>query len=255
MTSIRRRLPVPATAMVFTAIIGLTNAGLAGGEDAVAVGAPEPAAEGGKAGKAAKTVRGPERWEDTIKKFEAADSAMLPPKGAVLLVGGSNARRWIDVGDYFPQHQVINRGFGGARLTDVLHYADRIALPYAPKTIFLNAGGNDLSSGKSPEQVRDTARAFSAKIHATLPDTRIYHIGLPHVLRASSSPETLAAIREMNTLLAEFARTEENFEFIDLFEAFLDDKGQPRPNLFVKDGIHFSAEGYTVVAGQLRGKL
>ena len=48
------------------------------------------------------------------------------PKGGVLLVGGS-------------------------RLTDVLYYTDRIVLPYAPKTMLLNAGGNDLSAGKTPE--------------------------------------------------------------------------------------------------------
>jgi lysophospholipase L1-like esterase len=217
--------------------------------------AVEPNAKSDQPGAAAKAVRGPERWENTIKKFETTDAAMPPPKGVVLLIGGSNARRWTDVDDYFPKNRVINRGFGGARLTDILHFADRIVLPYAPKTILLNAGGNDLSSGKSPEQVRDTARAISAKVHATLPDTRIYHIGLPHVLRASNSPELLAAIREMNGLLAELAQTEKNFEYIDLFEAFLDDTGQPRPDLFVQDGTHFSRKGYDVLAGILRGKF
>ena len=52
-------------------------------------------------------------------------------------------------------------------------------LPYAPKTILLNAGGNDLSAGKTPEQIRDAARAFITKVHAALPETRIYCIGVP----------------------------------------------------------------------------
>lgn len=208
-----------------------------------------------KSGKAAKAAPGPARWEETIKKFEATDAAMPPPKGAVLLVGGSNARRWTDVGDYFPKHRVINRGFGGAQLTDVLHFSDRIVVPHAPATILLNAGGNDLSSGKSPEQVRDAARAFIAKVHATLPNTRIYHLGLPPVRRATSAPESLAAIRAMNGLLAELARREKNYEFIDLFPAFLDEKGQFRAELFVEDGTHFSSKGYEVVAGLLRGKF
>jgi lysophospholipase L1-like esterase len=128
-------------------------------------------------------------------------------------------------------------------------------LPYAPKTILLNAGGNDLSSGKTPEQIRDAARAFAAKVHGTLPDTRIYCIGLPQVLRAAGAPELIAAIRAMNARLAELARTEKNFEFIDLFTAFLDDQNKPRPELFVEDGTHFSPKGYAVVAGLLRGKF
>ena len=198
---------------------------------------------------------GPARWEETIKQFEAIDAATPPPKGGVLLVGGSNARRWTNVSEYFPQHRVINRGFGGARLTDVLHYTDRIVLPYAPKTILLNAGGNDLSAGETPEQIRDAARAFITEVHAALPETRIYYIGLPPVRRASTTPEGFNTIRALNALIAELARTEKNVEFIDLFPAFLDDKGQHRAELFVEDGTHFSANGYQILTGLLRGKF
>jgi lysophospholipase L1-like esterase len=59
----------------------------------------------------------------------------------------------------------------------------------------------------------------------------------------------------MNEQIAELALTEKSFTFIDLFPAFLDDKGQPRPELFVEDGTHFSAKGYAIVADLLRGKL
>jgi lysophospholipase L1-like esterase len=217
--------------------------------------AAETTAKNGKAGKGAKGAGNPARWEETIKKFETADAATPPPKGAVLLVGGSNARRWTDVATYFPQHQVINRGFGGAQLADVLHYTDRIVLPYAPKTILLNAGGNDLAAGKSPEQIRDAAHAFITKVHTTLPDTRIYCLGLPPVRRSSSSPEVLAAIQKMNGLLAELAKSEKNTEFIDLFPAFLDDQGQPKTDFFVEDGTHFSPKGYSAVKELLKGKF
>ncbi len=207
-------------------------------------------------GEGEATVKGgPARWEETIKQFEATDAATPPPKGGVLLVGGSNARRWTNVSEYFPQHRVINRGFGGAQLTDVLHYTDRIVLPYAPKTILLNAGGNDLSAGKTPEQIRDAARAFITKVHAALPETRIYYIGVPPVRRASTTPEGFNTIRALNALIAELARTEKNVEFIDLFPAFLDDKGQHRAELFVEDGTHFNANGYQTLTGLLRGKF
>ena len=212
-----------------------------------------PAAE--KSAKGAKAGKGPARWEETIRKFEAADRENPPPKGVVLLVGGSNARRWTDVGTYFPEHTVINRGFGGALMSDVLQFADRIVIPYAPKAILLNAGGNDLSSGKTPEQVRDVARAFFAKVRVALPAARFYQLAVPPVLRAAQSPESMAVIRRTNTLLAELARTEKNVEFVDLFTAFLDEKGQPRTEFFVEDGTHFSPQGYAVVAGLLRGKL
>lgn len=215
----------------------------------------EPKANIAKISKAPKPLANPARWEETIKKFEAADETMPPTKDAVLLVGGSNARRWTDVSDYFPKHAILNRGFGGAQLTDVLHFADRIVLPYEPKVILLNAGGNDLNAGKSPEQVCNAACTFFTKVRAALPDTRIYFIGLPPVRRSSGSPEILEAIRGMNSLLAELSLKEKNVEFIDLFPAFLDEMGQPRPELFVEDGTHFSPKGYAIVTSLLQDKF
>ena len=150
---------------------------------------------------------------------------------------------------------MINRGFGGAQLADVLRYTERIVLPYAPKAILLNAGGNDLAAGKSPEQIRDAARAFISKVHTTLPDTRIYCLGVPPVLRSTRSPEVLAAIRALNTLFAELAKTEKGVEFVDLFPAFLDPQGQPKTDFFVEDGTHFSPKGYAAVTELLKGKF
>eukprot|EP01047_Picozoa_sp_COSAG01_P075297 COSAG01_NODE_12858_length_1674_cov_1.687619_2_plen_252_part_00 len=211
--------------------------------------------KGKQAPKKRKSDRDPARWEKTIKNFEAGDVKMPPPKGAVLLVGGSNARRWTDVNDHFPKHQVINRGFGGARLSEVYHFVDRIVLPYKPKTILVNAGGNDLGAGQSPKQIRETARALIAKVRTSLPDTRIHFLGLPIMRRASANPKGRAVVMATNNQLAELARSEENVEFIDLVPAFLDDDGKYRPELFVKDGVHFSPKGYAIVAKLISGKL
>jgi lysophospholipase L1-like esterase len=214
--------------------------------------AEEPLAE--KKSKVAKGG-GSEKWEETIKRFETADAAKPPVKGGVLLVGGSNARRWTDVSDYFPDHKVLNRGFGGARLENVLYYVDRIVLPYAPKVIILNAGGNDLSSGSSPQQICDAARAFITKVEASLPDTKIFIVGIPPVRRAAQTPDGLDGLRKMNRMMEEMTKTQKHVEFIDLFPSFLDDKGEHRAELFVEDGTHFSPKGYKTLSGLLLGKF
>ncbi len=201
---------------------------------------------------AEKRAPSSDRWEKVIQSFEAADQADPPAKNAILLVGGSNARRWTNVGDYFPGHKVINRGFGGAQLSDVVQYIDRIVVPYAPKTIFLNAGGNDLSAGKSPEQVRDACQAFVAKVSASLPEAHVFYIAIPPVLKAAKAPETMAVIRRTNSLIEELSRTDNRLHFVNLFPRFLDDQGQPRAELFVSDGTHFSAKGCEVVAALMR---
>ena len=51
------------------------------------------------------------------------------------------------------------------------------------------------------------------------------------------------------------ARHEKNTEFIDLFPAFLDPQGQPRPDFYVEDGTHFSPKGHAAVTELLKGKF
>lgn len=196
-----------------------------------------------------------ERWEETIAKFESIEAKEPSPKGAVLLVGGSNARRWTDVDAYLPKHRMINRGFGGARLTEVLHFADRIIFPYKPRVIVVNAGGNDLGAGASPAQIGKSASSLIDAIRAQLPNTRIFFIGLPIVKRAIGNPESKAAIEAMNDELDQLAENTEQVEFIDLVPDFSGDSVEFRPDLFVEDGIHFSPEGYRILAGLLRVQL
>src|SRR6516164_10408221 len=92
------------------------------------------------------------RWEKDIAAFERRDRDKPPPKNAVLFVGSSSIRLW-DLPKSFAGVEVINRGFGGSHLADVVHFAPRIVLPYEPRLIVLYAGDNDIAAGKTPERV------------------------------------------------------------------------------------------------------
>ena len=212
----------------------------------------EPSAGKGTGKQPAPRV---ERWEQTIKDFEALDAKTPPPKGAILIVGGSNAKRWRDAADYLPGHQIINRGFGGGRLSEVVHFADRIILPYAPKAILINAGGNDLKAGSSPVHIRDNAQTLIATVHDKFPDTRIYFIGLPYMERVQGNPEAQAVIRDFNEQLSTLAQKYPKVGFIDIAPAFLNERGEFQSDLFVEDGTHYSSKGYMVIAELIREKL
>ena len=205
--------------------------------------------------RANNKIKGPERWEEVIKHFEAVDAVKPPNKGEVLLIGGSNARRWKDVDKYLPQHSVLNRGFGGARLYEILHYFDRLVVPHEPQIIILNAGGNDMNSGRSPEDVQDTARAFMKKVQAKLPGTKVYYIGLPYMLKAKQSPEMVPVLHQFNDAIAKLAQDNEQLEFIHIFPSLLDKDQQPRPDLYVEDGVHFTDRAYKIIADLLNEKM
>src|SRR3954471_13031562 len=92
-------------------------------------------------------------FEDEIEQFEAADKANPPRKGGVVFVGSSSIRLWPNLKADFPGVNVVQRGFGGSELWQVVNCAPRIVLPYCPTRIVLYAGDNDLAAGRSPEQI------------------------------------------------------------------------------------------------------
>ena len=91
------------------------------------------------------------RYEKDIKKFEDADQANPPAKNGVLFVGSSSIRLW-NLKKFFPELNALNRGFGGSMFSDLNFYRDRVILPYAPKTVVLYEGDNDIAHGETPEK-------------------------------------------------------------------------------------------------------
>src|SRR5688572_1565583 len=95
-------------------------------------------------------------WND-IQQFKKKDSAAFPKAGQILFAGSSSFTMWRDVQDYFPQYSIINRGFGGSSITDLIRYADDIILPYPPKQVVIYCGENDFAGDEKlmPAQVAE----------------------------------------------------------------------------------------------------
>src|SRR6059036_1982948 len=192
------------------------------------------------------------KWEKEIAAYEQLDRTNPPPKGGLLFIGSSTIRLWKTLAQDFPEHRVINRGFGGSEIADATHFAERIIFPYKPRTVFLRAGGNDLWAGKTPEQVFADFKEFVAKIHSKLPETEIAFISLsPSIARWKQADKEKA----VNTLIEEYVRRIPRLKYIETYPMPLGPDGQPRPELFVADKLHFNAEGYKLLAERVRPYL
>ncbi len=185
----------------------------------------------------------PEKWTAAIDKFTQADVTNPPPKNGIVFVGSSSIVKWTSLEKDFSGLPVINRGFGGSELADSVFYADRIVIPYQPRTVVLYAGDNDLHAGKTPETVLADFVAFAAKIHAKLPQTRIVYIA---VKPSPSRWKIKDQGEKTNTLIAAVCAKDPRFRFVDIWKPMLNDKGEPRPELFVKDMLHMNEAGYAV---------
>lgn len=195
----------------------------------------------------------PEVWESEIAEYEAADVATRPDPGSIVFVGSSSIRFWETLAEGMAPMPVLNRGFGGSLIAHSTHFADRIIVPYQPTAIVLYAGDNDIAFGSvSPECALRDYEAFVAKIHATLPTVPIYFISIkPSIARWTLWDEMEWA----NRLIEARTTSDSTLQFIDVSKAMLSDQGEPIAQLFVEDGIHLSAAGYSLWTAIVKPRL
>lgn len=188
------------------------------------------------------------QWEPAIKAFEAQDAKKSPPKDAVLFIGSSSIRWW-RTDQLFSEFPVINRGFGGAQISDIIYYLNRIVIPYKPKVIVFYCGGNDLGQ-KTPEQVFQDFNSFYISVHSALPKTRIIYMSLKPGPANSRKLDD-----EVNNNVKTFCEKQENLFYVDVTTGMLNSKGLPDPNDYQKDGVHLTYRADIKWAALLRPTL
>jgi lysophospholipase L1-like esterase len=181
-------------------------------------------------------------FDAEIAAFEAADAANPPPANVIPFVGSSSINGWPNLPGAFPNHPVLNRGFGGSQMSDVLYYFDRVVTAYRPPLVVVYEGDNDLAAGKSVSQVFNDYSNFVWLVQERLPATDIAFIS---VKPSPSRTNILARMAELNGLIAGMADGR-RVRYIDVFNPMLDENGQPRPELFGPDMLHMNAAGYAL---------
>jgi lysophospholipase L1-like esterase len=189
------------------------------------------------------------RWEKEISAYEAKDKTAPPARGGVVFTGSSTIRGWKTLAQDYPQHNVINRGFGGSQIVDATHFADRIVTNYEPKMVFLRSGGNDINAGKKAETVFKDFQNFVAAVHAKLPETDVVFIGLsPAPVRWKERDEN----KKLNDLVQAWAKTAPHVKYVETYNMTVNPDGTPREELFLKDRLHFNPEGYKLLSEHVR---
>lgn len=183
------------------------------------------------------------KFEPEIVAFEQADKQNFPPKKAILFTGSSSIRLWNDLQERFANKQIINRGFGGSGLPDLIYYADRMVVPYQPKQVVIYSGENDIAGGKTPQQVYADLVTLVSRIRKKLPSARITYISMkPSPSRIDKQEE----IKKANNLIKDHLTKMKRTDFINVYEAMLGKDGQPREELFIADRLHMNKAGYDI---------
>jgi lysophospholipase L1-like esterase len=182
----------------------------------------------------------PLRFEKDIAAFEAQDRAAPPPPRAALFVGSSSIRYW-DVARAFPGLPTITRGYGGSHVSDTIHFADRIVVPYRPRLIVFYAGDADVAANKTADQIAGDYNSFVALVHQRLPGTPMAIIGI------KPSPahwSRMGTIRSANALVQQLVARDPLLAYADVERPLLGPDRQPRPDFYVANGLNLSERGY-----------
>ena len=185
----------------------------------------------------------PDAWESTIQKFEVQDQLHPPAKNSILFIGSSSINFWDTLAQDMSPLPIINRGFGGSYMRDMVKYLDRIVLPYQPRAIVLFAGTNDTTDNKpdTARQIFEKYTTFVQRVQEILPEVAIYYIA---ITPTPTRQKYWAIANEANQLIRNYTQNSSASHFIDFNHRFLDEDGKPNRSLYKFDGIHPNEKGY-----------
>jgi lysophospholipase L1-like esterase len=193
----------------------------------------------------------PSRWANELAEFQRQDDQRRPQPGGIVFVGSSSIRMW-DVETLLPGYGIVNRGFGGSQMSDALEHMDRLVLVHRPRLVVLYEGDNDIAAGESPADVAKEFQEFARRLRVALPETQLVYLSIkPSLARW----ELYRQMQQANAAIEAYCQQDDRCRFVDVSQVMLNDQRQPRPELFLADGLHLNETGYRLWSDLVRPLL
>ncbi|MBA4056090.1 MAG: G-D-S-L family lipolytic protein [Marivirga sp.] len=188
------------------------------------------------------------RFKEEVDAIVSSDSS-INNKDVILFTGSSSIRLWTDLKSTFPNYNVLNRGFGGSDMSDLVFYFDKLIRPYKSKQIFIYEGDNDLNSGKSSDKILASADSLLKLIRKDVSGSvNVYFMTpKPSISRWHLKEKYISYNRE----LKRWASRQKHVAVIDLWTPLLDSQGNVMKDIFLEDGLHLNKKGYAIWAKEI----
>jgi lysophospholipase L1-like esterase len=193
-------------------------------------------------------------WEPEIRLIDSLNAVEEADANTLLVTGSSSVRLWDSIHVDMAPYVVMQRGYGGAKLSDFNHYAQRIIKPQRFKAILVFIA-NDISGGaedRSPEEVLKLFKFLVKQIRERNPDTPVCWI---ETTPTPSRWHAIEQIRQANKLIREYCEKNGDLYFIETYDVYTDPAGRPDSTLFRDDMLHLNREGYLLWAGRIKKSL
>ena len=187
----------------------------------------------------------PLRFQKEVEQIHKKYPPQVKRENLALFTGSSSIKMWNNLAEYFPDHEVVNAGFGGSQTFELLHYVNELIIDYKPKKVFIYEGDNDISSGKSSTEIILTMHKLVETIEAALPEVEIYLIAAkPSISRWHLKDKYL----DLNQHFKEYSELYDNVNYVNIWNIMLDAEGSPKKEIFLEDNLHMNKAGYDLWA-------
>ena len=194
------------------------------------------------------------KWEADISVFDSLNLVEMSDAGTLLVTGSSSVRIWDSIHKDMAPYQVMQRGYGGAKMTDFSYYADRIIKPQQFKAIVIFVA-NDIAgveSDKTPKEVFRLYKDVVKQVRKRNPATPLCWIEVtPTPKRWSVSQE----IQKASGLIETYCNKHDDLHFISTFDQYTTPEGLPDSTFFRKDMLHLNRDGYLQWTGIIKTYL
>ena len=144
--------------------------------------------------------------------------------------------------------QVLNHGFGGATIDELLRFYPRLITPYQPSAVVIRSIFNEVHNGLSPEEAIFLIERLLTWLELDYPGMPVMILRVNHNLYCP--PAEMKRMERANTLLDAVAKEHPGVNVLNINSFFHDSEGNMRP-VFVEDGLHLTDEAYEEMAQYL----
>lgn len=193
----------------------------------------------------------PIRFQKEVDSIVASNRS-ISKSNLILFTGSSSIRLWKDLKSAFPGHNVVGLGFGGSEMADLLHFTNKLIIPFTPVQVFIYEGDNDISRGRTADQILSAANSVLEIIHAKLPHTEVVFISPKPSVQRWHLKEQYEAF---NKKLKAWTLNKKNTKYADVWTPMLEADGIVKKDVFKEDGLHLNERGYSIWTQVLRSHI
>ena len=153
---------------------------------------------------------------------------------------------------------IVNSGQSGNKTIDILNDMENRVYRYNPSKIIILIGTNDLESKIEINEIVANIKEIVKKIRKNRSNAKIYiesiypinNTDIDKIDHDMVGVKSNEDIKKINNKLQKYCE-KSNLTYIDIFSQLLDEDGNLN-EIYTKDGLHLSDEGYKVVTENLK---